>query len=560
VVVTLFNQHHETLTQAINAIATRDFWTIYPEVPSGKIYGETAKEDGLKAFETRRNRSFLLDQPHSEGVVGNEISPYGITMNIDYPRVDCGQLLDAMHKQLPTWRDAGIEVRTGICLEILSRLNKASFEIGQSTMFTTGQSFVMAFQSGGPHAQDRGLEAVAQAYLSMTQIPSTAKWTKPQGKHQPLVVKKTYTVTPKGVSAVIACATFPTWNSYPALFASLVTGNPVIVKPHPNAILPLAVTVQIAQQVLKEQGFPPCLVSLAADEIEAPITSELAANKKVKIVDYTGSTPYGQWLELNAPQAQVYTEKSGVNSVVIDSCDNFKGMINNLTFSVCLYSGQMCTTPQNIYIPKQGIQTDEGHLTFNEVAAALAQGIANLLCDTRRANDTLGAIQSTATLARLEGAKVLGKVILADQAYHHQTYPQATMRSPLILEIEADQKQHYMQELFGPVILLIASQSTEHSIELATESAMLCGAITWAVYSTDESVLMRTESASLDAGVALSCNLTGGLFVNQAAAFSDFHATGANPAANASLTTAHFVTGRFNVVQSRRHQSYCNGN
>ena len=27
-------------------------------------------------------------------------------------------------------------------------------------MHTTGQGFVMAFQAGGPHAQDRGLEAV----------------------------------------------------------------------------------------------------------------------------------------------------------------------------------------------------------------------------------------------------------------------------------------------------------------------------------------------------------------------------------------------------------------
>ena len=31
--------------------------------------------------------------------------------------------------------------------------------------------------------------------------------------------------------------------------------------------------------------------------------------------------------------------------------------------------------------------------------------------------------------------------------------------------------------------------------------------------------------------------------MNQSAAFSDFHATGANAAANASLTDGHFVVG-----------------
>ena len=39
---------------------------------------------------------------------------------------------------------------------------------------------------------------------------------------------------PRGVALVVACSTFPTWNGYPGIFASLVTGNPVIVKAHPT--------------------------------------------------------------------------------------------------------------------------------------------------------------------------------------------------------------------------------------------------------------------------------------------------------------------------------------
>jgi hypothetical protein len=43
------------------------------------------------------------------------------------------------------------------------------------------------------------------------------------------------------------------------------------------------------------------------------------------------------------------------------------------------------------------------------------------------------------------------------------------------------------------------------------------------------------------------------VFVNQSAAFSDFHGTGANPAANAALTDAAYVASRFRVVQHRAH-------
>ena len=77
---------------------------------------------------------------------------------------------------------------------------------------------------------------------------------------------KTFHVVPRGVALVIGCNTFPTWNSWPGLFASLATGNAVVVKPHPNAVLPLAITVQAARDVLSELGFDPNLVMLAAED------------------------------------------------------------------------------------------------------------------------------------------------------------------------------------------------------------------------------------------------------------------------------------------------------
>ena len=70
----------------------------------------------------------------------------------------------------------------------------------------------------------------------------------------------------------------------------------------------------------------------------------------------------------------------------------------------------------------------------------------------------------------------------------------------------------------------------------------------WLVYTTDPG----TMDAAVDAGVSVAFNLTGGLFVNQSAAFSDFHVTGANPAGNASLTDAAFVANRFRIVGVRK--------
>jgi acyl-CoA reductase-like NAD-dependent aldehyde dehydrogenase len=71
----------------------------------------------------------------------------------------------------------------------------------------------------------------------------------------------------------------------------------------------------------------------------------------------------------------VFTEKAGVNTIVVDSTDDFAGMCRNIGFSLTLYSGQMCTTPQNILVPAGGIETEAGHKSFDEVAAGIAGAV-----------------------------------------------------------------------------------------------------------------------------------------------------------------------------------------
>ena len=92
---------------------------------------------------------------------------------------------------------------------------------------------------------------------------------------------------------------------------------------------------------------------------------------EVGLIDYTGGNAFGDWLEDNARQAVVFTEKAGVNAIVLDSTDDFAGMCQNLAFSFALYSGQMCTTPQNVYLPADGIQTDGGPKYVADVPPSL---------------------------------------------------------------------------------------------------------------------------------------------------------------------------------------------
>ena len=544
-----YTTHEPKLQQALDAIQTRGFFSAYPEVPSGKIYGETAKKDGQAAFNGYIGSEFPLQQEGCSGTVGSERSPYGLAIDAKYPKANIDALLNSMDGACKAWRDASIETRVGVAMEILDRLNKRSFEMAFAVMHTTGQGFMMAFQAGGPHAQDRGLEAIAYAYKAMYDCPAQATWKKQVGRDDFVTLDKTFKIVPRGVGLVIGCSTFPTWNTYPGLFASLVTGNAVVVKPHPGAILPLAITVDVCQSVLVEAGFGANIVTLVADTPEEPVTAELVKNDSINIIDYTGGTAFGDWVEANAGRAVVYTEKAGVNSVIIDSVEQMKAVSGNLAFSLCLYSGQMCTTPQNIFIPKDGIETAEGHLSFDEVAGAIVKGVDWMLSDQGRANEVLGAIQNEATASRIDGAE--GDVLRDGASIEHAMFGEARTRSVKMIKLDASQRDVFSKEMFGPLVYIIGTDSTEQSIELAASIAKENGAISCGLYSTNESVIETAMEAMTLAGVPVSCNLTGNIWVNQSAAFSDFHVSGANPSGNATLSDAAFVVGRFTIVQCR---------
>ncbi|MGS2589148.1 phenylacetic acid degradation protein PaaN [Streptomyces hebeiensis] len=562
----LSEKHRPTLDRALETIRTRAYWSPHPEHP--KAYGESAPADGLAAFQALRGTRFELDQPGTDGWTGGEVSPYGPALEIEYPHADPDVLLPAMRAGMAAWRDAGPETRALVCLEILARISARTHEFAHAVMHTSGQAFMMAFQAGGPHAQDRGLEAVAYAYAEQTRTPGAADWSKPQGKRDPLRLRKSFIAAPRGVSLLIGCNTFPTWNGYPGLFASLATGNAVLVKPHPRAVLPLAMTVRAAREALAEAGFDPNLVALAVERPGEGIAASLALRPEVRIVDYTGSTAFGDWLETHARQAVVHTEKAGVNTVVVDSTDDYKGMLANLAFSLSLYSGQMCTTPQNLLIPRDGITTDVGEKSYDEVVADLAAAVDGLLGDDARANGLLGALVNPDVKARLEGAADFGDVALASREITHPDFPDAVVRTPALVKADGARKVWeksgegegtgggaevpYLSECFGPVSFAVAVDSTRDALDLLRRTIREKGAMTVGAYTTSPETERALEEVCLEESAQLSLNLTGGVYVNQTAAFSDFHGTGGNPAANSALCDAAFVANRFRMVEVRR--------
>ncbi len=549
----LYAKHQATLAKALDACEKRYSWTAYPESPSSKIHGEEKPKQGKAKFDAMLGEDFALKQPGEIGRTGAEVSPYtGEPLGISYPKVDVEVLYKAIAQGMPAWRRATPETRLGVCLEILDRCADQLFENAHATMHTSGQSYIMAFAGSGANALDRGLEAIAYAQKAMADVPATAQWERQFGKGGAARLEKQYHLMPRGVGVAICCATFPLWNGYPALCASLATGNPVVMKPHPSAILPVALLVSVARTVLGEAGFDPNLVSLVADTREEPATMALLEHPATAIVDFTGSPRFGQWIERNCTDKLVYTETAGCNSVVMESCDDLRAMCMAVAHSLCQASAQMCTSVQNIHIPADGIMAGGQRVSFDEVAQALVDAVEQhlknpqVLCGTLVDEAILGTIERYRDLAQQHGR------LLRDSApLDYPDFPNARTASPLMLEVDESARDIYRDEIFGPVSFLIKGASAEKCVQDATTNARDCGAITSHVYSVEEGFLDRAVDAYNEAGASVACNLTG-MPINFAAAYSDYHVTGLNPAGNACLADLAFVTSRFRIVQSKR--------
>lgn len=551
----LHEKHSASLDAAGRACRARGWFSLFQETPDGHPGGMAARIAAEAAFKAQLGRPFELDQPGTVGRTGEEVSPWTCEpLGIDYPRGDLDALFAAARAAMPAWAAASPEARLGVCMEIVDRLHADVFLGAQAVMHTAGQGALMSYAGSGTNALDRGVEALVYARAAMADVPAEALWERRFGSST-LRLRKRYRLVPRGVAVCFACATFPTWNAYPAMLASLATGNPVIVKPHPTAILPMALAVRTCREVLAATGFPPDLVLLACDSAAEPVGKLIVKHPQTAIVDFTGSARFGAWVEDNAAPALCFSETSGVNTVLVESIEALEPVVKSLATTMSLFSAQMCTSPQNVYVPRDGIRCGGTRIGAGEFGEALAAAMDAIAGDGRRAGQILAAIQSPGTPALVDGiaesGRRRGRVLRESAPYAHADFPAARTRTPLLVAVDAGARDLYGEERFGPVGFVIACEDRDAALAEATRDAREGGAITAFAYSTDADYLARAEDGYSAAGAQLTCNLTGPMPLNFAAAYSDYHVTGLNPAGNATLTDLSFVASRFRITQSR---------
>jgi NADP-dependent aldehyde dehydrogenase len=269
---------------------------------------------------------------------------------------------------------------------------------------------------------------------------------------------------PLGPVAVFGASNFPLAFSVAGgdTAAALAAGCPVIVKAHPAHPGTSELVGGVIQDAVNACGLPGGVFSLLFDA-ETAVGAALVVEPRVKAVGFTGSAAGGMALmKLAAGRSEpipVYAEMGSSNPVfLLPGAMRERGaaIAKGLFGSFTLGSGQFCTKPGVVFVPRQAAA--EVAEEFSSAAAGgqrfgmLTHGIARRYAEGVRMRAAGGGAELASALEAYEGDAAEGQCAV----FHAEV--EEFLGAPSLAE-----------EIFGPTTLLVRYGVGGQLLEAARE-------------------------------------------------------------------------------------------
>ena len=281
------------------------------------------------------------------------------------------------------------------------------------------------------------------------------------GQHIPLGGDFAYTIRrPLGLCVGIGAWNYPTqiacWKAAPAL----ASGNAMVFKP--SETTPLC-ALKVAE-ILVEAGLPAGLFNVIQGR--GAVGAALTDDARVAKVSLTGSVPTGRRVYAAAAQnmKQVTMELGGKSPLIVfddaDLEDAVSGAINGNFYS----SGQVCSNGTRVYVHRDVMARFLDRLVARVETATLGDPLdeaTNFGPMTTQAQ--LDIVLAGVETARQDGAQVLtGGARLERPGY---------WIAPTVLADVTDDMQIARDEVFGPVMSVLAFSGEDDVIARANDTA-----------------------------------------------------------------------------------------
>ncbi len=274
---------------------------------------------------------------------------------------------------------------------------------------------------------------------------------------------------PIGVCGLITPWNWPLYQITAKVAPAIAAGCTVVLKP--SELSPLSAL--LFAQLVHDAGLPPGVFNLVNGS-GAQVGAAMAAHPDIDMISITGSNRAGALVaQAAAPTVKRVTQELGGKSpnVLLPDADFAKAVPLGV-MSAFRNVGQSCSAPTRMIVPKNRLAEVES------LAAATANAL--IVGDPQSEDTQLGPIANEAQFNRVqamiqagldEGAKLVcggpGRVLGFDKGF----YTRPTVFSDVNSAMRIAQ-----EEIFGPVLCIIAYETVDEAVAIANDTVYGLGA------------------------------------------------------------------------------------
>ena len=362
---------------------------------------------------------------------------------------DVDRAVAAARAGFDVWSQSDLATRAGVLAAIAAGLEARGDELAA----------LIASELGMPISQSRFIQAglPAMSFGSMARIVGQFPWQEQLGN-------STIVREPVGVVGAITPWNYPLHQVAAKVAPAIAAGCAIVVKP--SEITPLSAFV--LAEIIDDVGLPAGVFNLVTGT--GPVVGEaLAAHGGVDMVSLTGSTRSGR--RVGAVAAETFKRTSlelGGKSafVILDDADPMEAVPHGIE-QCMLNSGQTCSALTRMLVPRDRLAEVEA------IAAAAVETV--VLGDPFDPDTTLGPMVTAAHRERVlgyirtgiaEGARVVIGGPEPVEGLDRGWFVRPTVFSDVTPDMTIAR-----EEIFGPVLVLLAYDDEEQAIAIANDSS-----------------------------------------------------------------------------------------
>jgi len=319
----------------------------------------------------------------------------------------------------------------------------------------------------------------------------------------------------KEAIGVVACIT--PWNvplqiNLAKCIPALAAGCTVILKAAPET--PWSATM-LGRVVKEYTDIPAGVFNVITAENPRDLGEQLVADPRVDMVSFTGSSAVGKQVMAGAAQTvkKVFLELGGKSAnIILDDADLGSSLLSCL--AVCFHAGQGCAIHTRLLVPRSRqadvealLPTYFGFIQYGDPASE--NQIMGPLVSARQRERVLAYIEN----GKAQGARLLlggGVPAHLDKGYYVE---------PTVFVDVTNDMTIAREEIFGPVLAVIAYDDEDDAVRIANDSDYGLSAGVWSASEERALAVARRIRAG-------TVNVNGGNFYGADAPFGGYKQSG----------------------------------